>query len=97
MASPAGAAYRALLGEAQHDPAVATLIASKDVVRDSAQTLLSTLAPQREWLPNELQRSAARLVGPAVFWIMSGRDPHTLAVDELAAATQSELHTRHHV
>jgi AcrR family transcriptional regulator len=96
VASPAGAAYRALLGEAQHDPAVARLIASKDVVGDSAQHLLSALAPRREWQPDELQRSAARLVGPAVFWVLSGRDPHALAVDELAAATQSELRARHH-
>src|SRR5689334_20294086 len=34
--SPAGAAYRALIGEAQHDPAVAGLLANKDILGESA-------------------------------------------------------------
>jgi hypothetical protein len=35
--SAAGAAYRALLGEAQHDPAVADLLATADLLGDSAR------------------------------------------------------------
>src|ERR1700678_3694408 len=38
--SPAGAAYRALLGESQHDPAVAKLIASTDLLGDSARSVI---------------------------------------------------------
>ncbi|CAM5474415.1 hypothetical protein SRIMM317S_06911 [Streptomyces rimosus subsp. rimosus] len=39
--SHAGAAYRALIGEAQHDPAVAALLADHDVIGDSARVILS--------------------------------------------------------
>jgi AcrR family transcriptional regulator len=77
--SPAGIAYRALVGEAQHDPAVAELIASKDVLGDSARAVVERAlggAPDRS--------ATARLVGPTCFWVMSGRDPALLDARELA-------------
>jgi AcrR family transcriptional regulator len=69
--SPAGTAYRALLGEAQHDPAVATLLAGRDVVADSARHLL--LADGLS--ANELDVAAASLAGPLVYWVLIGHNP----------------------
>ena len=81
--SPPGAAYRALVAAAQHDPAVAELIASKDVLGDSARTVLTRVADHGIDL-GPLERASALLVGPVFFWIMSGRDPGQLATEELA-------------
>lgn len=83
--SPAGAAYRALLAAGQQDPAVADLIASKDVLGDSARVVLERVARQ-EPLPVPLEQATALLVGPAFFWILSGRDPARLNARELAEA-----------
>lgn len=73
--SHAGAAYRALLGEAQHDPAVAAMIRSNDVVGDSARAVL-----QRTILPpgarvGQVEQAVAALAGPPFFWVLSGHDP----------------------
>ncbi|MFB9451364.1 TetR/AcrR family transcriptional regulator [Dactylosporangium vinaceum] len=76
--SAAGAAYRTLLAAAQHDPAVKALIASKDVLGDSARTVLDRVGAG----PG---RTVARLVGPPFFWIMTGRDPAELDTAALAA------------
>ncbi|TDD49846.1 TetR/AcrR family transcriptional regulator, partial [Kribbella antibiotica] len=43
--SHAGTAYRALLGEAQHDPAVAELIATKDVLANTARAAIAQALP----------------------------------------------------
>lgn len=74
--SPAGLAYRALVGEAQHDPAVAELISSKDVLGDSARTMLNRIIdPQPFPISTD---DVATLIGPTFFWILSGRDPERL-------------------
>ncbi|MEW2450957.1 TetR/AcrR family transcriptional regulator [Streptomyces parvulus] len=78
--SPAGAGYRALLAAAQHDPAVKRLIATKDVLRDSARTVLRRIDPHRPVGDHAIDL----LVGPTFFWIMSGRDPAQLDIHELA-------------
>ncbi len=78
--SPAGAAYRALLGEAQHDTTVANLIATNDVVGDSARHVIHSMLPASG--PPDV--GAAMLIGPAFFWILSGRNPDQLATRELA-------------
>lgn len=88
--SPAGAAYRALLGEAQHDPTVAALIATRDVVGDSALPVVEQAVGQA--VP--LERPSALLIGPAFFWIVSGRDPGQLATHDLAVTFLRELRTR---
>jgi AcrR family transcriptional regulator len=83
--SPAGAAYRALLAAAQQDPAVAELIASKDVLGDSARVVLERVA-REEPLAVPVEQATALLVGPAFFWILSGRDPARLRASDLAEA-----------
>lgn len=86
--SPAGAAYRALVGEAQHDTEVAALIATQDVLGDSARAALTLVAsagsrPIRP-RPRALDEAAAQLVGPVFYWIMTGRHPRYLAPDRIA-------------
>ncbi|AGL16601.1 TetR/AcrR family transcriptional regulator [Actinoplanes sp. N902-109] len=77
--SPAGAAYRTLLGAAEHDPAVRELVSANDVVGASARAVLDRIGPGPA-----SERAAAQLVGPAFFWIMSGRDPAGLDTHDLA-------------
>ncbi len=65
-ASAAGAAYRALLGEAQHDAVVAELLAGSDILGSSAraalvQALGTVLTPRR------LELATTLLVGPALY------------------------------
>lgn len=81
--SPAGAAYRALLGEAQHDADVAKLLASKDVLGDSAKTVIERTIGALE-LPMSMDQATTLLVAPTFFWILSGRDPDELDVPQLA-------------
>jgi AcrR family transcriptional regulator len=78
--SPAGAAYRSLLAAAQHDAAVRQLVASRDVLGASARAVLDRIAPGGP----AAEQTAARLIGPAFFWIMSGRDPAALDAQALA-------------
>ncbi|GGL30232.1 TetR family transcriptional regulator [Streptomyces anthocyanicus] len=78
--SPAGASYRALLAAAQHDPAVKQLIATKDVLRDSARAVLHRIEPHR---PAD-DYAIDLLIGPTFFWIMSGREPAQLDINKLA-------------
>lgn len=87
--SPAGAAYRALLAAAQHDVAVARLVAERDPVTDSARAAVSSLTAVRLAVPPE--EAAARLVGPTVFWVLTGHDPKLLSFEHLAAAALREL------
>ncbi|MBQ1442325.1 TetR/AcrR family transcriptional regulator [Arthrobacter russicus] len=70
--SAAGAAYRALVGEAQHDQVVAELISSNDVLRSSARkALLASGYSDGSGVP--LEQACGLLVGPVFFWAMSGR------------------------
>lgn len=81
--SHAGTAYRALLGEAQHDPAVAELLARNDLLGDSARLVIARVT--EDDLPEPaLGRAVATLVGPAFFWALTGHDPSVL--DRAAAA-----------
>lgn len=83
--SQAGAAYRALVGEAQHDHIVAELISSNDVLQSSARkVLLGVGSPGASGI--SIDRACVLLVGPVFFWIMSGRRPGELDVDELVSA-----------
>jgi hypothetical protein len=84
---PAGAAYRALVDEAQHDPTVAQLIASEDVLGDTARAVLErAIGPGAPGV-----RVAAQLVGPAFSWVLSGRDPTQLGTRESARALLAGL------
>ena len=83
--SPAGAAYRALLGEAQHDPAVAELLASTDLLGDSARPVIER-AIARGDIPTgtAMDEAIAQLVGPLFFQIISGYHGRGLAPRDLA-------------
>lgn len=78
--SPAGAACRSLIAAAQHDPAVRRLIASDDILGTSARRVLDRVTPAG----TAPERATAQLIGPALFWIMSGRDPARLDTRALA-------------
>lgn len=81
--SDAGAAYRALLGEAQHDSAVRELLLSSDPIGDSAAMILARALPD-DVLALPRSRAVSSLVGPTFFWILSGRDHSALDTHELA-------------
>jgi AcrR family transcriptional regulator len=68
-----GAAYRALVGEAQHDPKVAELIRSSDALMAAAIPVLQR-AIARGDLPLDLNLddAAAELVGPVFFRVLTG-------------------------
>jgi len=85
-ASAAGAAYRALLGEAQHDPAVAGLLATTDLLGDSARPVIER-AIRRGDLPAQTDagQAAAQLIGPLFFRVISGYPAETPSPRRLAA------------
>jgi AcrR family transcriptional regulator len=72
--SHAGAAYRALVGEAQHDARVADLIQSRDALAAGAKPVLGR-AIARGDLPAalDIEEAAARLVGPVFFQLFTGQ------------------------
>lgn len=83
--SPAGVAYLALFGEAQHDQAITTLLASRDVLGDSARAVIDrALGHDHASVSRDL--APALLIGPVLFWITSGRDPAHLSTGDLANA-----------
>ncbi|GAA1614792.1 TetR/AcrR family transcriptional regulator [Actinoplanes couchii] len=84
--SHAGAAYRALLGEAQHDPAVAALLAGRDILGDTARAVVSRVAPDADH-----DRATALLIGPMFFWILSGRDPARIDPADLARTFLAQI------
>jgi len=88
--SPAGAAYRALLGEAQHDTQVAKLLASRDILGESAKKVIRRVVAGAE-LPISLDEASALLVGPTFFWVLAGRDPATLDATRTAARFLGDL------
>jgi AcrR family transcriptional regulator len=88
--SPAGAGYRALVGEAQHDADVARLLVSKDVLGDSAREVIARVVGDKS--PSmSLEQASALLIGPAFFWILSGREPDLLDLPRLAAEFLNDL------
>lgn len=91
--SPAGAAYRALLGEAQHDDAVAKLLSANDPLGDRAAVAIER-AFGKDALPIPLDQATALLIGPAFFWILSGRDPALLVPGQLAEDFIRDLQAR---
>ncbi|MEU3461887.1 TetR/AcrR family transcriptional regulator [Streptomyces sp. NPDC006733] len=88
--SDAGAAYRALIGEAQHDQAVRDLLSGTDPIGSSAAAVIGRALPG-DALTIPMPQATAQLVGTVFFWILSGRpagalDPRELAADFLRRA-----------
>ncbi|MZD03964.1 TetR family transcriptional regulator [Streptomyces sp. SID5785] len=91
--SHAGAAYRALIGEAQHDPEVAALLGSRDVLSDSAAEVVEA-ARSATAATLSTEHATALLIGPPFFQALTGRtaehiDTKTLAEQFLHALRAS--------
>jgi AcrR family transcriptional regulator len=83
--SDAGIAYRALVGEAQHDSAVRDLLRGTDPLGGSAEVVIArSLSDESRAVP--MPEAIALLVGPVFFWLLSGRDPRQLSPRALADA-----------
>ncbi|WP_201261156.1 TetR/AcrR family transcriptional regulator [Embleya scabrispora] len=72
--SPAGLAYRALLGEAQHDIAVRDLVRTADLVGTAANAVLTRVRPTAPGMPPQ-PLAAAQLAGPVLAAILETGDP----------------------
>jgi AcrR family transcriptional regulator len=68
--SPAGLAYRALLGEAQHDPAVRELLRAVDVLADPTRTVLDRVRPVARCMP-EVRLATTQLYGPVLAHVLT--------------------------
>ena len=66
----AGLGYLALLGEAQHDPTVAGLLAEADMLSPSARITIECVAACLAGVPGS-DLAVAQLVGPIVYAVMS--------------------------
>jgi hypothetical protein len=75
-------AYRALLGEAQHDAAVSDLVRDADVLGHASNVVLGRVRPKAPSMP-EAHLAAAQLAGPFVLLILeTGRPvPKTMLVE----------------
>ncbi|MFK8843848.1 TetR/AcrR family transcriptional regulator [Streptomyces sp. Ac-502] len=82
--SHAGAAYRALIGEAQHDTAVAALLASRDDILGESAARVVEPALGASGSELTVEQATALLVGPPFFHILSGRGAETLDTRQLA-------------
>ncbi|MEU9888192.1 helix-turn-helix domain-containing protein [Sphaerisporangium sp. NPDC051011] len=69
--SPAGVAYRALLGEAQHDPELGRLVAEADLLAAPAGAVLEHVGTRLGGVPQG-QSGVAELCGPLVLMVMTG-------------------------
>ncbi|UOZ05541.1 TetR/AcrR family transcriptional regulator [Amycolatopsis sp. WQ 127309] len=67
--SPAGLAYRALIGESQHDSTVRDLVAAADLLSRPTQLLLDRLRPAAPGMPPR-RLAAAQLNGPVLGTIL---------------------------
>ncbi|MFD9692686.1 TetR/AcrR family transcriptional regulator [Kitasatospora sp. NPDC059146] len=72
--SPAGLAYRALLGEAQHDSAVRDLVRTADLLGTAAQAVLARVSPHAAHMP-PAPLAAAQLTGPVLAVILETGGP----------------------
>lgn len=90
--SPAGGAYRALIGAAQQDAAVAELLSTNDVFGDSARhvigRVLGPMAPTKERLAIDT------LVGPVVFGALNGQHFTRKEIQQLGTLYLSAWSTR---
>ncbi|MEU6870857.1 TetR/AcrR family transcriptional regulator [Streptomyces sp. NPDC086796] len=90
--SHAGAAYRALMGEAQHDADVAALLASRDILGESAAGVVEA-ARKSSGTTLSLEQATALLIGPPFFHILSGRSADAIDTEQL---TEQFVRTLNH-
>ncbi|MFG2537477.1 TetR/AcrR family transcriptional regulator [Streptomyces sp. NPDC048511] len=81
--SHAGAAYRALMGEAQHDADVAALLASRDILGESAAAVVEE-ARRASGTTLSQEQATALLIGPPFFHILTGRSADAIDTEQLA-------------
>jgi AcrR family transcriptional regulator len=72
--SPAGLAYRALLGEAQHDQAVRDLVRDADLIYRSTASVLDRIRPAAKAMPPQ-RLAVAQLTGPVIYVILESGEP----------------------
>ena len=72
--SPAGLAFRALIGEAQHDPVVRDLVHHAGLLALSAHDVLQRVRSSAPDMPDE-SLCAAQLTGPVVTQILTTPEP----------------------
>lgn len=72
--SPAGLAYRALVGEAQHDPVVRVLVQRADLLAPTADLVLDQVRPGTPAMP-EPELARVQLIGPVVTQILTAGTP----------------------
>lgn len=72
--SPAGLAYRALIGEAQHDPAVRDLVNQADLLTASARDVLESARSAAPGMPGA-SLATAQLTGPVISQILTAPGP----------------------
>jgi AcrR family transcriptional regulator len=63
--SPAGLAYRALLGEAQHDQSVGDLLRKADVLAEPTESVLDRIRPVAPSMP-DVRLATTQLYGPVL-------------------------------
>ncbi|OKI04851.1 TetR family transcriptional regulator [Streptomyces sp. CB02923] len=81
--SHAGAAYRALIGEAQHDKVVAALLSSRDILGESAARVVGPALDASDSALS-VEQATAFLIGPPFFHILSGRSAESVDTRQLA-------------
>jgi AcrR family transcriptional regulator len=90
--SPAGAGYRALIGEAQHDPAVARMMASVDLFATAARPVLERIIDRGDVAASLPPAAAVEiLTGPAYFRVLGGEHKEHLPTSVLASALLAAL------
>jgi AcrR family transcriptional regulator len=72
--SPAGLAYRALVGEAQHDHTVRELVAGADVLGPTTRAVLARVRPVAPAMP-EPALASAQLTGPVLSQVLAAPVP----------------------
>ena len=70
----AGLAFRALVGEGQHDPAVRELLREADVLGASTRTVLERIRETMPAMP-PLELASDQLIGPMLSRVLLGREP----------------------
>ena len=77
--SPSGLAYRALLGEAQHDPAVLRLVRSADLLTTTSTPVLERVRATAAGMPDG-RLAAAQLTAPVLVIVLETGEAPTPAL-----------------